>query len=63
MSTRGRPKYRELIYCDCRQEKMAEIIDGKLIIADRRHGRQHVAIVDVTRKGRKRRRRRHGEAN
>ena len=58
MNTRNRAKCMEAIYCDdCGQEKMAEIIDGKLVISDRRHGRQHVAIVDVTRKNRRRRRR------
>ena len=51
MNTGGRPKRSQPIYCDdCGQEKMAEIRDGKLVIVDRRHGRQHIAIVDVTRK-------------
>ena len=59
MNTRGTPKDREPIFCDdCGQEKMAEIRDGKLVIVDRRHGRQHVAIVDVIRKHK--RKRKHG---
>ena len=56
MNTGGRPKRKESIFCDdCGQEKMAEIRDGKLVIVDR----QHVAIVDVTRKNK--RKRRHGK--
>lgn len=36
------------IYCDdCGREKMAELRDGKLIIADRRHGRRHVAVIPL----------------
>ena len=63
MNTRNRTQYKETIYCDdCGQEKMAEIRDGKLVIVDRRHGKQHVAIVNVTRR-RGRRRRRHGKSN
>ena len=62
MNTRRRAKYKKAIFCDdCGQEKMAEIRDGKLVIVDRRHGKQHGAIVDVTRKNR--RKRRHGKAN
>ena len=62
MNTRGRPQNRELIYCDdCGLEKMAEIHDGKLVIVDRRHGRQHIAVVDVIRK--RKRKRRHGKRN
>ena len=45
---------KEPIFCDdCGQEKMAEIRDGKIVIVDRRHGRQHVAIVDVIKIGNK----------
>ena len=48
LNTDGRPARRQSIYCDdCGREKMAEIRDGKLVIVDRRHGRQHVAVVDV----------------
>ena len=62
LNTRERAKCKEAIYCDdCGQEKMAEIRDGKLVIVDRRHGRQHVAIVDVTRRNRGKRR--HGKSN
>ncbi len=54
MNTRGIPGNTEPIFCDdCGQEKMAEIRDGKLVIVDRRHGRQHVAIVDVIKIGNK----------
>ena len=46
----GRTKRPKAIYCDdCGREKMAEIRDGKLVITDRRHGRLHVAVVDVSR--------------
>ena len=52
MNTKGKTENKEPIFCDdCGQEKMAEIRDGKLVIADRRHGRQHVAIVDVIKIG------------
>ena len=48
-STTRKPKRKQAIYCDdCGREKMAEIRDGKLVIMDRRHGRRHVAIVDVS---------------
>ena len=34
------------IYCDdCGREKLAEVRDGKLVIADRRHGQRHVAVI------------------
>ena len=37
------------IYCDdCGREKMAELRDGKLVIADRRHGRRHVAVLPLS---------------
>ena len=37
------------IYCDdCGREKMAELRDGKLVIADRRHGRRHVAALPLS---------------
>ncbi len=37
------------IYCDdCGKEKMAELRDGKLVIADRRHGRRHVAALPLS---------------
>ena len=52
MNTKGTPENSEQIFCDdCGQEKMAEILDGKLVIVDRRHGRRHVAIVDVIKIG------------
>ena len=36
------------IYCDdCGREKLAEVRDGKLVIADRRHGRRHVAVIPI----------------
>ena len=62
LNTRNRTQSKETIYCDdCGQEKMAEIHGGKLVIAARRHGRQHFAVVEVTRKiGGKRR---HGKRN
>ena len=51
MNNDGKTQSKEPIFCDdCGQEKMAEIRDGKLVIVDRRHGRQHVAIVDVIRR-------------
>ena len=54
MNTDGRPARKRTIYCDdCGLEKMAEIRDGKLVIVDRRHGRQHVAVVDVSSKEKK----------
>ena len=62
MNNDGKTHSKEPIFCDdCGQEKMAEIRDGKLVIVDRRHGRQHVAIVDVIR--RDRRKRKHGKRN
>ena len=37
------------IYCDdCGREKLAEVRDGKLVIADRRHGQRHVAVIPLT---------------
>ena len=49
LNTDGRTKRPKAIYCDdCGREKMAEIRDGKLVITDRRHGRLHVAVVDVS---------------
>ena len=54
MNTDSKTENKEPIFCDdCGQEKMAEIRDGKLVIVDRRHGRQHVAIVDVIKIGNK----------
>ena len=54
LNTRDIPENKEPIFCDdCGQEKMAEIRDGKIVIVDRRHGRQHVAIVDVIKIGNK----------
>ena len=54
MNTDGNIESRGPIFCDdCGQEKMAEIRDGKLVIVDRRHGRQHIAIVDVIKIGNK----------
>ena len=39
---------RRYIYCDdCGREKLAEVRDGKLVIADRRHGRRHVAVIPI----------------
>ena len=39
---------RHSIYCDdCGREKLAEVRDGKLVIADRRHGRRHVAVIPI----------------
>ncbi len=57
MNTKARPEDdSEPIFCDdCGLEKMAEVRDGKLVIVDRRHGRQHVAIVEVIRKDKKKR--------
>ena len=52
LNTRDTSEIKEQIFCDdCGQEKMAEIRDGKLVIVDRRHGRQHVAIIDVIKIG------------
>ena len=52
LNTDNRTERREPIFCDdCGQEKMAELRDGKIVIVDRRHGRQHVAIVDVIKIG------------
>ena len=46
LNTDSKTERREPIFCDdCGQEKMAELRDGKIVIVDRRHGRQHVAIV------------------
>ena len=55
MNTKAKPEDdSEPIFCDdCGLEKMAEVRDGKLVIVDRRHGRQHVAIVEVIRKKKK----------
>ena len=54
MNTDNKIERREPIFCDdCGQEKMAELRDGKIVIVDRRHGRQHVAIVDVIKIGNK----------
>ena len=54
MNTNDRTENKEPIFCDdCGQEKMAEIRDGNIVIVDRRHGRQHVAIVDVIKIGNK----------
>ena len=54
MNTDSKTERREPIFCDdCGQEKMAELRDGKIVIVDRRHGRQHVAIVDVIKIGNK----------
>ena len=54
MNNDGRTENKEPIFCDdCGQEKMAEVRDGKIVIVDRRHGRQHVAIVDVIKIGNK----------
>ena len=55
MNTKAKPADdSEPIFCDdCGLEKMAEVRDGKLVIVDRRHGRQHVAIVEVIRKRKK----------
>ena len=57
MNTKAKPADdSEPIFCDdCGLEKMAEVRDGKLVIVDRRHGRQHVAIVEVIRKDKKKR--------
>lgn len=34
---------RMVIYCDCcGTEKLAEIVEGKLVIMDRRHGKRHI---------------------
>ncbi len=52
MNTDSKTERREPIFCDdCGQEKMAELRNGKIVIVDRRHGRQHVAIVDVIKIG------------
>lgn len=62
MNTRSRTQSKETIYCDdCGHEKMAEIRDGKLIIAAKRHGRQHFVVLEVT--TRERRKRRYGKRN
>lgn len=54
LNTDNKIERREPIFCDdCGQEKMAELRDGKIVIVDRRHGRQHVAIVDVIKIGNK----------
>ena len=54
LNTNDKVENKEPIFCDdCGQEKMAEIRDGKIVIVDRRHGRQHVAIVDVIKIGNK----------
>ena len=54
LNTNDKTGNKEPIFCDdCGQEKMAEIRDGKIVIVDRRHGRQHVAIVDVIKIGNK----------
>jgi len=54
LNTESKTERREPIFCDdCGQEKMAELRDGKIVIVDRRHGRQHVAIVDVIKIGNK----------
>ena len=41
-------KYAHKVKCDCcGKETLAEIRDDKIIIIDRRHGRRHIAVLNI----------------